>query len=1042
MVKKIIFQDSFLISGIMCYVGCGATIQSGCAKGLQECIKKELLPLSAQLVMDAEPQALGVHRIYITVTEDSPTRSQDKYDDIAIAAQFKNSVSATGFDIEEQLNGDSKKNASKSKANWINIILNLLAIGVITTLSLVFPPSILLTAGLTTLSFLTTLFTARNYLFDFLKSLRTMKLANMNTTVTLGWFLSLAHTLYHVIYMPLASSFSMMFMCFIMPVMLITIINGMDEIKRHILNKAKKMHLRGMSMLFPQMAETYPCYELSQAEQDLFSQPIECILYPDSCPDEFSRTLDQIMTRNQVTMEPKNSLKKGMIIKINRGECFPVDCNLIHGNTVVDSSLLTGESQQTKRCPDFIPAGAINLGEPVTVYASKDAYSSTINQLLFRSNRAKDDKPQKPNHTFSYVYTSLIGVGLLAALIIPLSLGILTIPLLLQNITGILFAVCPCTMVIAHQLPKLLNLHQRNRNGIMIRDEQRCEQTHKIHTVVFDKTGTLTTGNSQVESFEGISPSLWERIYLLEKNYGAEHPLAKAITQYYAKKIARKGIIRDVEDVSYDPTHRGISAMVQAKKIHLGNAEYLKQFGIDLPPPNDSKMNAGFTPVYVAEDSTYQGIIYIKHEIRKNILSALTRLKREGKKLIMLTGDSRAAALGFNQQNGSIFEEENIHAGQNPGDKEEFLQQLMTSKASNLYLMSELPKSPAQYKNSYLFIQKNGTQELFYITTDGEYEKATIIDFNLFEEKIKAIKKKDETQLHLNAKQIQEIVTANGGHIPTNNVSPKGIWFIGDGLNDAPCAKMVTEQGGVSCAMTSKDKTSFFTDISLNGSLDYLFEHNTLNRFLKKNVRQNQGLLLYGALSFLAFIVSFSVAGIAVSPIIPLLIMASTTLFVLFNSFRMPLKIDASLDPNASWSKQLFASDASLGLLVSASLLLVSSLLISTIATGGLALPVITFTAGAVAAISSVCLIAAAALTSLFVLLMATYFCVDKSKKEPKDEHAELTADAASKPNKRPTLDMSLEPQKQSAPSSFWSCCAPKEPRDDKVQVQQSTCAI
>lgn len=207
MVKKIIFQDSFLISGIMCYQGCGATIQSGCTTGLKKCKQKQLLPQSAQLVMDADPQALGVHRIYVTVTDDAPTANQDKYDEIAIAAQFKESVSATGFEIEEQLNSNSKKDASKSKANWINIILNLLAIGLITTLSLIFPPSILLTVGLTSLSFLTTLFTARNYLIDFLKSLRTMKLANMNTTITLGWFLSLAHTLYHVISMPLASSF-------------------------------------------------------------------------------------------------------------------------------------------------------------------------------------------------------------------------------------------------------------------------------------------------------------------------------------------------------------------------------------------------------------------------------------------------------------------------------------------------------------------------------------------------------------------------------------------------------------------------------------------------------------------------------------------------------------------------------------------------------------------------------------------------------------------------------------------------------------------
>ncbi|BCA94840.1 hypothetical protein TUM19329_12010 [Legionella antarctica] len=86
----------------------------------------------------------------------------------------------------------------------------------------------------------------------------------------------------------------------------------------------------------------------------------------------------------------------------------------------------------------------------------------------------------------------------------------------------------------------------------------------------------------------------------------------------------------------------------------------------------------------------------------------------------------------------------------------------------DVHLMSELPKSPAQYKNSYIFIKKNDTQELYYVKPDGEYEKAKIIDLNSFEEKINAIKNKskDKTKLHLIDEQIKEIVTSNGGHTP------------------------------------------------------------------------------------------------------------------------------------------------------------------------------------------------------------------------------------------------------------------------------------
>jgi Cu+-exporting ATPase len=179
--------------------------------------------------------------------------------------------------------------------------------------------------------------------------------------------------------------------------------------------------------------------------------------------------------------------------------------------------------------------------------------------------------------------------------------------------------------------------------------------------------------------------------------------------------------------------------------------------------------------------------------------------------------------------------------------------------------------------------------------------------------------------------------------------------------------------------MTADDKTSFFADMSLNGSLSYLFEHNQLNQFLQKNTVQNQGLLIYGAIAFIAFIISFSIASIAVSPIIPLLVMASTTLMILFNSYRVQFAIDSALDPNPSWLKQILASDASIGLLISSSMLFMCSLLISTVATGGLALPAMTFSAGAATAISSIFLFTSEILLGLFSALATTYLVADET---------------------------------------------------------------
>ncbi|BCA96791.1 hypothetical protein TUM19329_31520 [Legionella antarctica] len=886
MSKQIIFQDSFLVSGIMCHTGCGNTIQNLLNNCLDECKDENVLPKNAQLIIDAEPQAFGIHRLFITI-ETNDEFNHDDTNQSQLIARFRESLSSV-FDLIDNHPDTAPKDSLN--VNWINILANLLAMGAIIGLTILFPPSLLLTIGLTSLSFLTTAFTAREYLTGFFQNLfNNNSLANMTTTVSLGWMLSLAHTLFHAVTMPLASNFSMVFMSFIMPIMLITVINGMDEIKRQVLNKSKKMHLQGMKTLFPQMSDEYPCYQISEALQNLLSQEITADKYLKN-PSKILPSIQMQLDSENLQMKKKRSLKAGMIIKVNRGECFPVDCILIQGNTIVDPSLLTGEPQQSKRCMSSIPAGAINLGQSVSVYATRDSYNSTVNKLLFRSNRARESIAAESNRRFTYFYTTLIALGIIAAIVTPFALGILTIPLLLQNVTGILFAVCPCTMAIAHQLPNLLNSYQRNHKGILIRDENLCAHSNDIHTIVFDKTGTLTTGNSEVESSEGISSSLWERVYLLEKHYGAEHPLAKAITHYYETKSTHQSLIKDIKEAYTDLRHQGLSAVVQGKQIHMGNANYLRCSGIELPKLDLQKIEQGFSPVYVAEDKVYQGVIYIKHEVRQNILGALNRLKKEGKKIIMLTGDSQLSAISFNQQNGDIFDLDNIYAEQTPQDKENFLSNLMRSE----------------------------------------------------------------------------------------HVNPKGIWFVGDGLNDAPCARMVTEKGGISCAIMSDNKAAFFTDISLNGSLDYLFEHNKLNNFLKKNVLQNQGLLTYGGVAFLAFIITFSIAGIAVSPIIPLFIMASTTLFVLFNSYRVQLSIDTALEKKTSWLKQLLASDLSISLLVGASTLLIFGLLISTVATGGLALPAIVFTAGAAAAISSVCILGAGTLFGVFTFLTTTYLIADK----------------------------------------------------------------
>ena len=956
MTKKIIYQESFLVSGIMCHQGCGAKIE-GALKHLEALKKEKLLPEDAELIVNAEPAALGIHRLLIIIESDSPKFFETERDKKKLSDQFKKIVSKTGkgFEIIDTA-AVSQKNKSQ-KTNWINIAINILAIITILALSLVFPPSLPLTIGLLALSIFTTAFTARSYLINFYHNLRKKNLANMSTTITLGWLLSLGHSLYHAISMPMITGFSMIFMNFIMPVILITLVNGMDEIKRLILNKSKKMHLSSLKKLFPQMAEEYLCYPITPMQEEELTQHIKTGTNTDSSDEinAISLSIQNLLHHVKQETQKKSTLKKNSVITVKTGECFPVDGIIIQGSTLIDASILTGEPQQYTRFLDFIPAGSVNLSHEVTLYAQENCYNSTVNKLLFRSNRAPQDKPSlSSDRLFSYWYAGLIILGIAASILAPFALGVFAIPLVIQNITGILFTICPCTIAIAHQLPKLLSNYQRNNKGIILRNEQLTEESDEVEIIVFDKTGTLTTGNSEVDCSEGISDSLWQRIYLLEKLYGTEHPLAKAIYHYYENKGGKQSVINDVTAVSRDIKNRGLSARVQGKRIHIGSADYMARSDIALPTifsaAVQKKIEQGYTVIYVAEDNKYQGLILIKHEIEHDVLESLKNLKKAGKKIIMLTGDTQLAATGFNQQNDNLFEPKNIHAEATPQGKEDFLKKLMAEKTIN----------------------------------------------------------------------------------------PKSVWFVGDGLNDAPCARIVTEKGGISFAMRSDDKASFFADISLNGSLSYLFKHNQLNQFLKKSIAQNKGLLSYSAIIFLAFIITFSIAGIAVSPLIPMTIMTLTTLFTVFNCYRSKLAVDCALDKKPSWIKQYLVSNISIGLLVTASSLFAVSLLISTAITGGLTLPTIIFTAGALAAATSACVLTAGIMLGVFAILGVSYLIINHYRNTKKNTvPSNSVSDCAVSKNEQPPRSV-LQKKQPAHASLIFEPLHEKREQTAKVELLSS----
>ncbi len=995
MPKKIIYEKEFFTRSVMCLEDCGVSIDNALHRDLKRFISSNLLPEDVEILTDIVPYTVayddendddtqnvshfsGLNKLLITIIGEKPfplEKEQDFYHALKEVVEGVGHDFLSEDDLQQEFakyNHGQKRHRPSYRAHWKNIVINLLVLAILISLSAALPPSLPLTVSLITISFLTTAYTSRHYLSNFWQSIRTRQWFNMSTGVSGGWTLSLVHALYHLISMPHMASFSMTFMNVGMPVMLITLVNVMDEIQHYVARESRKMRLKGLDSLYD------------------FSQLYECC-------DELQHDLQSI-PGNAWILRRKSHIKVGMLVKIKPGGCVPVNGKIMQGASLVDTSIRDGETQHFLRVGEEIPGGAINLvGQELVIRAESTAYRSAMNSVILRANRAENQEKIKTtpstiaenqakikttastiNSKFTYLYGTLILSGLFISILVPALLSSLSLPLTLQMITGILFAVCPCTILIAHRLPRLwLQYHLSSKKGIGLRDESFLERCDPIHTVVFDKTGTLTAGTSEMlPPTDDFSIGLLQRIYLAESRCGTGHPLAQAICQYIKPRLGDYHLIADV-DVTPDPRHRGLAGRIQGVDIQIGSYGYLAESNVKNLPLKDAfpkqvqeGINAGYTPIFVAERGIYQGTIFVKHAVDPDILASLKKLKKHGEnsiKLILITGDTPIAAQCFVQECDGIFDV--VHAGKEPSDKEAILSELMAI-GYDFVPMSDLSSHDKnQPKYGKVYLSQSGN----YLVCDkhGHVHRGQLskdIKLSHLDELFQSIK--FDGSLKMKKSIIESI-----GILP---LDPAGIWFVGDGLNDAPCARVVSEMRGVSCAMHAKDKAAFFTDISLNGSLNYLFQWQRLNRFWKHHIRQNQGLLIYGALVLPVLLICLTLAGAGMVPIIPLLIMLSTTFVILFNTYRMQVSIDVALDESSSWMKRCFASNASLALLVGGSALLIASLVVMTFASGHLMLPTLVFSTGIIVAVSNGLLLTSIACFGAFGCLALAHGMSDR----------------------------------------------------------------
>ncbi|MBS9852916.1 heavy metal translocating P-type ATPase [Vibrio alginolyticus] len=379
---------------------------------------------------------------------------------------------------------------------------------------------------------------------------------------------------------------------------------------------------------------------------------------------------DQQIAVEQITL--------GMKLRIKPGEKVPVDGVVIQGESYIDESMLTGEPVPVLKAQEAqVSAGTLNTDGGLVIEATGIGANTMLARIIRMVRTAQSSKPAiaKLADQISSVFVPVVvGIAILAALVWFAVGPEPKASYMLVVTTTVLIIACPCALGLATPLSVTVGVGKAAELGILIKDADALQLASKVDTVVFDKTGTLTQGKPSVQlvfTHATSQEDLLALAYAAERQ--SEHPLAKAVCDY-AKR-------HDAKDVSLDKFEnvrgRGIWATYQDKPLLIGSLQFMQAENVEtsaLKPAIDECAKNAWTPVAVALNGELIGLIAIADPIKSDAKQALSALKSQGIKTVMLTGDNQHVANAIGQELGI----DEVIAQVMPDEKAQHIEQLQS----------------------------------------------------------------------------------------------------------------------------------------------------------------------------------------------------------------------------------------------------------------------------------------------------------------------------------------------------------------------------
>lgn len=370
-------------------------------------------------------------------------------------------------------------------------------------------------------------------------------------------------------------------------------------------------------------------------------------------------------------------VQAGETILVKPGQKIPLDGILTEGQSYVDESMLTGEPiALDKNIGDNVFAGTINQAGSFKFKSNKSKSDTLLSSIIARVKQAQGSKApiQKTVDKVTGIFVpAVLAIAVITFIIWSLSgTEDATLRGMLSAITVLVIA-CPCALGLATPTAIMVGIGKAASKGILIKDAESLETGKKIDTLILDKTGTITEGKPGVKEVlwkSGIdSKALASIFYALEEK--SEHPLAAAVTEHFAEE---KTSIDLAEFSSF--TGKGVLGKYADKTYYIGNLKWLESLGINidktLAQTAENILDNGDIVIYLAEDNQLVGVVSIADKVRETSKVAISKLRKMGIEVHMLTGDQKKTAASIAKKVGI----DHFQSGMLPQDKGEYIKKL------------------------------------------------------------------------------------------------------------------------------------------------------------------------------------------------------------------------------------------------------------------------------------------------------------------------------------------------------------------------------